>query len=434
MKGKIPGFGGPCGSGNLSQDQVDFGGIERPPDTPERIQGEFAREFFHQKRSGAFGVESQRGEEVGILVGTEGRPGFFEIGQEEVGGQEIGRRQELDVDRPARGALGAAVTVRIGSVRGAAVEGKVVAEDFGGFGTVGKMGGEGQAGAVGRGKDFRARREFGGEFPGTALGEGPELFERPGVMGLGGLENGIEEETQFGREVLCGAGSRKIGKPGGALLHHRAGQHVEQEPAGFVDGPGFHELWFRADGNDAGEAEVADFDGEIVRMGACQGEAGMEDFDPGEEAGVAGEGGESFHELADDEQGEPGWQRMTAGQPGVEALAVEKFGDVIVGTFIFAAFDDAQQVAMAEGGGELHQILETGRIAGALGRGDGDVEFHKLALFVIEGQAGDFVRAPPDFDGGSMPVLTDGVVAESLEGGHGAGQRESGINRRRRLA
>ena len=94
---------------------------------------------------------------------------------------------------------------------------------------------------------------------------------------------------------------------------------------------------------------------------------------------------------------------------------------MIVRAFILAPFDDAQEMAVPEGGGELDKILEAGGIAGALGRGDGDVEFHELALFVIEGQAGDFVRAAPDLDGGSLPVLADGVVAESLEGGHGGG-------------
>ena len=91
---------------------------------------------------------------------------------------------------------------------------------------------------------------------------------------------------------------------------------------------------------------------------------------------------------------------------------------MIVGALILAPFDDAQKMTVPERGGELDKILEAGGIAGALGRGNGDVEFHELALFVIEGEAGDFVRAAPDLDGGSLPVLADGVVAESLEGGH----------------
>ena len=73
-----------------------------------------------------------------------------------------------------------------------------------------------------------------------------------------------------------------------------------------MDGAGFDELGFGADGETAGEAEVAELDGEVVRVGAGEGEAGMEDFDACEEAGVAGEGGEAFDELADEVEGEPG--------------------------------------------------------------------------------------------------------------------------------
>ncbi|MDB6071372.1 MAG: hypothetical protein JWL81_2543, partial [Verrucomicrobiales bacterium] len=47
-----------------------------------------------------------------------------------------------------------------------------------------------------------------------------------------------------------------------------AGEHVEQEAAGFMDGAGLDEAGFAADGAEGGEAEVADFDIEIVRMGA----------------------------------------------------------------------------------------------------------------------------------------------------------------------
>lgn len=156
-------------------------------------------------------------------------------------------------------------------------------------------------------------------------------------------------------------------------------------------------------------------------MGTRQGETGMEDIDAGQETWVAGKGGQSFDELAGHQQSQPGRQGLAAGQPGVEALAVEEFGNVIVGALILSPFDDAQEMTVPEGGGELDEILEAGGIAGALGRGDGDVEFHELALFVIEGEAGDFVRAAPDLDSGSLPVLADGVVAESLEGGHGGG-------------
>lgn len=147
----------------------------------------------------------------------------------------------------------------------------------------------------------------------------------------------------------------------------------------------------------------------------------MENFDSGEEAGVAGEGGESIDELADDEKGEPGREGMGAGEPGVEAFTIKEFRDVIVRAFVLAAFDDAEEVAVAEGGGELDEVEEAGGVALALGGADGDVEFDEAVLFVIEGEAGDFVRAAPDLDGGSLPVLADGVVAESLEGGHGGG-------------
>ena len=188
-----------------------------------------------------------------------------------------------------------------------------------------------------------------------------------------------------------------------------------------MDGAGFHKLRFTADWEHARKAEVADCDGEVVRMGTRQGEAGMEDIDAGEETGVAGEGGQSFDKLAGDQQGQPRRQGLAAGQPGIKPLAVEEFRNVIVGAFILAPFDDAQQMAVPEGSGELDEILEAGGITGALGRGNGDVELHELAVFVIEGEAGDFIRAPPDLDGGSLPVLADGVVAESLEGGHGGG-------------
>ena len=101
---------------------------------------------------------------------------------------------------------------------------------------------------------------------------------------------------------------------------------------------------------------------------------------------------------------------------------------MIVGTFVLAAFDDAEEVAVAEGGGELDEVLEGGGIALALGGAGGDVEFDEVVVFVVEGEAGDFVRAAPEFEGGSLVVLTDGVVAEGLEGhgrGQGQGQRSA---------
>ena len=109
------------------------------------------------------------------------------------------------------------------------------------------------------------------------------------------------------------------------LFRRRTREHVEQKAAGFVDGAGFHKLRFSTDREHARKAEVADFYGEIVRMGTREGEAGMEDVDAGKETGVAGEGGESFDELAGHQQRQPRRQGLAAGQPGIEAFAVEEF-------------------------------------------------------------------------------------------------------------
>ncbi|MDB6071371.1 MAG: hypothetical protein JWL81_2542 [Verrucomicrobiales bacterium] len=164
----------------------------------------------------------------------------------------------------------------------------------------------------------------------------------------------------------------------------------------------------------------------------------MEDLDAGEESGVAGEGGEAIDELADDEQGEPRGERMGAGEPGVEAFTIKEFRNVIVRALVLAAFDDAEQVAVAEGGGELDEVEEAGGIPLALGGADGDVELHEAVLFVIEGETGDLVGAAPDFDGGALTILTNGVVAEGLErhgkkagggAGLGAGRAEPGAGR-----
>lgn len=66
-------------------------------------------------------------------------------------------------------------------------------------------------------------------------------------MRLGGLENGVEEEPQFRREVLRRRAGGGAGKCGEMFFRRRTGEHVEQEAAGFVDGAGFHKLRFSAD-------------------------------------------------------------------------------------------------------------------------------------------------------------------------------------------
>ncbi len=128
------------------------------------------------------------------------------------------------------------------------------------------------------------------------------------MVGAVGLEDGVQQEGEFRRDGPAGG-------HGGGRFQPRTGEHVVEEAAGFVDGAGFDELGIRADGAGAGEPEVADFDSQVVRMGAGQGESGMEDFHAGEELGMAGESGEAFHQLADDEQGQPGGQRVAAGEP-----------------------------------------------------------------------------------------------------------------------
>ncbi len=95
---------------------------------------------------------------------------------------------------------------------------------------------------------------------------------------------------------------------------------------------------------------------------------------------------------------------------------------MIVRAFVLAAFDDAEQMAVAQRRGELDEVLEAGGIARALGRADRDVEFHKTALAVVKGEAGDLVGAAPDFHGGSVDILTNSVVAES-HGGESEGER-----------
>lgn len=128
------------------------------------------------------------------------------------------------------------------------------------------------------------------------------------MVGPVSLENGVQQKGEFRRDGPAGWDR-------GGRFQEGTGEHVMEEAAGFVNGPGFDELRVGADGVGAGEAEVADFDGEVVRMGAGQGESGMEDFHAGEELGMAGESGEAFHQLADDEQGQPGRQGVAAGEP-----------------------------------------------------------------------------------------------------------------------
>ena len=214
MQREIPGFGSSGGGGDLRQDQENFSGLERPAQAPEGVQGVFAGKFLDEEWSGAFGVECEQGQQWRNPGGAKGGPGIFQIRKQERGGQEMGWGQELDVDRPPGGPLGATAAVRIGRVRGAGVEGEIVAEDFRGFGTSGQVQSEWQAGAEGGRQDFRAGSEFGGKVLDAAFREGAELLEGPGVMRLGGLENGVEEESQFGREVLMPGAGEGVGNVG----------------------------------------------------------------------------------------------------------------------------------------------------------------------------------------------------------------------------
>ncbi len=95
---------------------------------------------------------------------------------------------------------------------------------------------------------------------------------------------------------------------------------------------------------------------------------------------------------------------------------------MIVGAFVLAAFEEAEQVAVAQGGGELDEVLKAGGVAGAFGRGDGHVEFHEAALVVVEGETGHFIGAAPHLHGGSLGILANGVVAE----GHGGDSGRAG--------
>lgn len=192
-----------------------------------------------------------------------------------------------------------------------------------------------------------------------------------------------------------------------------------------MNGAGFDKVGIGAGGKAAGKAEIAKFDGEIVRIRTGQGEAGVEDFNAGEETRVAGEGRESFNELTDGKESEPGREGMGAGEPGVEPFAVKKFRNVIVRAFVFAAFKDAEEVTVAERGSQLDKVLERGGIALALGGADSHVKFNKAVQVVIEGEARNLVVAAPDLDGIAVLILTNGIVAESLKR-HGEKMGKSG--------
>lgn len=189
-----------------------------------------------------------------------------------------------------------------------------------------------------------------------------------------------------------------------------------------LDGAGLDQMGVGAVGKGGRKAEVAQAQEKVAWMGPREAQAGMEDFHASEEQGLAGERGEAFDELADEQQGQPRREERAAGQPAVESLAVEVGGDEIVGPFILAAVADAEEVAVAQGNGALEELLKAGGIAGALGAGDGNVQFDEAPLLVVEGEAGDFVGAAPHFHRGPLAVLADGVVAEGLEG-HGEGGR-----------
>lgn len=105
---------------------------------------------------------------------------------------------------------------------------------------------------------------------------------------------------------------------------------------------------------------------------------------------------------------------------------------MIVGAFVLAAFEEPEQVAVAQGGGELDEVLKAGGGAGAFGRGDGHVEFHEAVLLIVEGETGHFIVAAPHLHGGSLGILANGVVAE----GHGgeSGRAEDEIRKRSKRA
>lgn len=236
------------------------------------------------------------------------------------------------------------------------------------------------------------------------------------MVGFGGGEDGVEEEGEFGGE---GAGGEEFGGERG--FGEGAGEELGKEAGDLTDGAGFGALGVGVVGG--GEAEVAQAEGEVGGAGTGEGEADVEEVDAAEEGGMVGEGGEGLEELADEEQGQPGGDEGAAGEPGVEAFAVEECGDEVVGALVFAAVEDAEDVGVAEGGGALEELLEAGGVAGAIWGGDGDVEFDEAEQVVVEGETGDLVGAAPDFDGGALAVLADSVVAEGLEG-HGGGLGE----------
>ena len=93
-----------------------------------------------------------------------------------------------------------------------------------------------------------------------------------------------------------------------------AGQHVEEEAAGIADGTGFDELRTGLAGTCVRQPKIADFDREIPGVRTGESQPGMEDLHPRQKAGMAGKGGQTIHDLPDQQQSQPGgraWQRAS---------------------------------------------------------------------------------------------------------------------------
>ncbi len=192
MEGEAERFGGLGGGVNLIKEEEGFRRSHVRAQAAEGVEGPFAGQLFDEGGRGGRRMKGERGEEMGIAVGGEGRPGFFKLGKQERGREQVGRGEDLDVDGAAGAALGAAKAIGVGSVGAARVEGEVVAKGFSGFSGVRKQLGEGKPRKEGSREAFWGRREFGGKIAGAALHQGAELFESTGVVRRGGREDGVE--------------------------------------------------------------------------------------------------------------------------------------------------------------------------------------------------------------------------------------------------
>ena len=164
MDRKVKGCGGSGSLINLCQDEINFRRCKRGAEPAESVQVVFARKFLDKEGSGRFRVPGQRSKQLRNALAGEGGPGFLHGGLQECSGNEIRGRQELNIDGTPRGALCAAITVGIGGVRGAGVEGVVISKRLCCRGAIGQMLGKGKAGAVSGGQEIGLGCITGGEF------------------------------------------------------------------------------------------------------------------------------------------------------------------------------------------------------------------------------------------------------------------------------